>query len=38
MVSKIFFIAIANNLKKTKLIPSQPINTDKESKFEARSL
>ena len=35
--SKIFFIDIANNLKKTKLIPSHPNNTEIDNRFEPRS-
>ena len=35
--SKIFLIDIANNLKKTKLIPNQPSNTEIDNKTEPRS-
>ena len=35
--SKNFFIDIVNNLKKTKLIPSHPNNTEIESKLDPRS-
>ena len=37
-LSNVFLINIASILKKIKLIPSQPINTEIESKFEPRSL
>ena len=35
--SKIFLIEIANNLKKTKLMPSQPNNTAIDNKLDPRS-
>ena len=37
MASKIFLIDIANNLRKTKLIPSQPNNTAIDNKVDPRS-
>ena len=37
MASNIFLIDIANNLKKTKLIPSQPNNTEIDNKLDPRS-
>ena len=36
--SKIFLIRIANNLKNTKPIPSQPSKTEIDNKLELRSL
>ena len=35
--SNIFFIIIANILRKTKLIPSHPNNTEIDNKLELRS-
>ena len=37
MASNIFFIIIANILRKTKLIPSHPNNTEIDNKLELRS-